>query len=236
MAADNANDASWENRPSMLDRAVQRRLMNRHELVVDEVRRMLTAGVDLMRNQERPAPPRVADIVAAAGASNDAFYRAFGSRDEFLAAIVDDGARRLLSYVRYQRDGADEPLEQLRRGLNAILKQASDVEVARTTRAVLACAPGRRRDSLPQGADLADDLGQLYEAPLRALGSPEPRRDGRVLALAAFGEMERALWAERKPGKADVEYLLSLAERMGNPATAGGAADGVAKRRSRRSA
>jgi AcrR family transcriptional regulator len=214
MSVDRESEQSWEQGPSLLDRAVQRRLISRQESVVGEVRRMLDAGVELMRDGTRGGPPRVADIVAAAEASNDAFYRAFGSRDEFLAAIVDDGARRLLSYVRQQRDAADDPQEQIRRGLGAVLKQAADTDVARTTRAVLSCVPMVRRPRGLGESDLSLELGRLLEPPLRMLGSAQPERDGRTLAMVAVGEMERFLWQETKPSKTDLDYLVDLARRM----------------------
>ena len=37
---------------------------------------------------------RVSDIVAAAGLSNDAFYRHFPSKDALVAALVEDGRNR----------------------------------------------------------------------------------------------------------------------------------------------
>jgi AcrR family transcriptional regulator len=235
MAVDDTGVASWEAGPSMVDQAVQRRLMSRHEVVVDEVRRMLDAGVDLMRDQDRPNPPRVADIIAAAGTSNDAFYRAFGSRDAFLAAIVDEGARRLVSYVRHKMEGGTDPADQLRRGLIAILKQAADADLARHTRAVVGCAPTRRRDTVPRGADLSVQFGLLYEPPLRALGSKDARRDGQLLALAVFAQLERDLWSDHKPDPADLEYLMSVAIRMTAPAAAASLVEvNTGKQRTRR--
>ena len=87
---------------SLLDRAARRRLTPRQEAVNDELRRLLAAGLDLLR-RNTAALPRVSDIVAAANSSNDAFYRAFGSREAFLAVVVDDGLRRLLAEVRAAR-------------------------------------------------------------------------------------------------------------------------------------
>src|SRR2546426_5260521 len=60
-----------------------------------EVRRLLDAGLDVMRTCGTASRPRVSDIVAAAGLSNDAFYRHFASKDALVAAILEDGAERL---------------------------------------------------------------------------------------------------------------------------------------------
>jgi AcrR family transcriptional regulator len=227
-----ADSGSWESQPSMVDQAVRRRLLPRQEIVIDEVRRMLDAGVDLMRDQTRTVPPRVADIVAAAGASNDAFYRAFGSRDQFFAAIVDDGTRRLLSFVKSQRDQAEQPRARIRAGLEAILKQAGNESVARTTRAVLAFAPQPQRARALGSSNLFDDLGRLFEDPLREMGSVDPVRDARTLARTAVDDMDRLLWSQQRPSTDDIGYLMSLADRL----TGGSGAEPTAPvRRGRRS-
>src|SRR6476620_1080023 len=67
-----------------------------------EVRRLLDAGREVMRRNGTSGRARVADIVAAAGLSNEAFYRHFASKDALVAAILDDGALRLRSYLEHQ--------------------------------------------------------------------------------------------------------------------------------------
>lgn len=201
-------------RPTMVEQAVQRRLLNRRESALDEVRRMLDAGIELMSVQERPSAPRVADIVARAGTSNDAFYRAFGNREEFLAAIVDDGARRLLSYVGHQQDSATDAESRLRQGFMAILSQAANPSIARTTRAVISCAPARRGSRGMDLVDLASELGTLFEPALTELGSQDALRDARTLAQVCLAEMQRFLWNEQEPGDAELDYLMKLTRRM----------------------
>jgi AcrR family transcriptional regulator len=203
--------------PSLLDAAVRRRLTHRHEAVNDELRRLIDAGVTLMRREPGTAP-RVADIVAAAGSSNDAFYRAFGSRDGFLAVIIDDGARRLVSYLTHQRDGGSDPRARIGRCLEGLLRQAGDPEVAEATRAVLSCTPSRRSTEATGVASLADGVAKLLMPDLAALGSPTPSRDAATLARAAVGEMEAHLWAQTAPGPADRAYLEHLVDRLCRPA------------------
>ncbi|MBA2946769.1 helix-turn-helix transcriptional regulator [Streptomyces sp. PSKA28] len=55
-----------------------------------EVDALLDAGLRLM-TEGAPRPPRVADIVAAAGLSNDAFYRAFSGRDALVSSRGGSG-------------------------------------------------------------------------------------------------------------------------------------------------
>src|SRR5260370_3352619 len=83
----------------------------------------------------RAGGPRVADIVAAAGLSNDAFYRHFPSKDALVAALLEDGAERLASYVAHQMDKELAPAGKGRRWVEGVLSQTRE-EIAATTLAV----------------------------------------------------------------------------------------------------
>ena len=64
------------------DRIARQTLAKRRAATTpSEVRRLLDAGLEVMRRCGTTSRPRVADIVAAAGLSNDAFYRHFPSKD-----------------------------------------------------------------------------------------------------------------------------------------------------------
>ena len=191
---------------SLADLAVRRRTGDRQAAAEDEVRRLLDVGLELLR--EDPAgSPKIADIVRRARVSNDAFYRAFRSKDELMAAIADDGARRLLSYVTHQRAKAADPAGEIRACVVAVFQQAADPEIAATTRAViLSTRPGAGAGAT--GVQVRRQVGALLAEPLAALGSPDPARDGLVAACAAFSVMEQFLWAERAPTDADLEHLL----------------------------
>ena len=88
-----------------------------------------------MRRCGTTSRPRVADIVAAAGLSNDAFYRHFPSKDALVAALVDDGALRLRSYLDHQMAKEPAPETKVRRWVEGVMSQAEG-EVAATTLAV----------------------------------------------------------------------------------------------------
>src|SRR5690606_5850001 len=83
-------------------RIAQRALAKRGAEYASEVRRLLDAGLQVMRACGTASRPRVADVVAAAGLSNDAFYRHFPSKDALVVAIIEDGAERLRSYLAHQ--------------------------------------------------------------------------------------------------------------------------------------
>lgn len=195
-----------ESAESLVAQAVRRRTGDRYAAAQDEVRRLLDVGLALMR-EDPDGDPKIADIVRRARVSNDAFYRAFRSKQDLMAAIVDDGARRLVEYVVHQRDKADGPRAQVRACVVAVLQQAADVEIARTTRAVLRHTHGIVSPG-SASALLRRRIGELFAESLAALGSPDPARDGLVAACATLGLMERFLRADRPMTDADVDHLV----------------------------
>jgi AcrR family transcriptional regulator len=196
---------------SLVARAVRRRTGGRQAAAEEEIGRLLEVGLRLM--QEDPAgSPRIADIVRAAGVSNDAFYRAFRGKDDLMAAIVDDGARRLLGYVRHQRDKEPDAAAQLRACVEAVFSQAVDPRIAATTRAVLRSAAGAQ----PRTAGVVgvrERLAGELVGPLRALPSSDPERDALVVAVATFAVMEQFLWGEQVPTADDVEHFVAFVLR-----------------------
>ena len=130
---DNAILKSENNVPA---RIAQRTLAKRGAGDASEVRRLLDAALEVMRQGGTASRPRVADIVAAAGLSNDAFYRHFPSKDALVAALLEDGAERLASYVAHQMDKEPTPAGKVRRWVDGVLSQTRE-EIAATTLAVL---------------------------------------------------------------------------------------------------
>lgn len=201
---------------SLAAAAVRRRTGGRYAAAEDEIRRLLDVGLELMR-ADPAGTPRIADIVRLAKVSNDAFYRAFRSKDDLMAAIADDGARRLLGYVRHRRDGHADAAAQVRACVEAILGQAADPEVAATTRAVLRNTThgGPRRTG---GVGVRRRVAELLVEPLRRLGSADAERDAFVASCAAFAVMEEFLWTEELPSEADVDHLVAWVVRGGRRA------------------
>ncbi|MFJ8105776.1 TetR/AcrR family transcriptional regulator [Streptomyces sp. NPDC096132] len=176
-----------------------------------EVEALLDAGLALMV-ASGGRRPRVADIVAAAGSSNDAFYRCFDSKDALVEAIVERGARTVVRYVRHRvaRAAADGPEAQLRAGLAAVVRQAADAELARRTRAVLAngAAPAPHAGHI--GVRLVDALAALLAQPAAELGAADPLRTARTTAGAAVAALQYWLFTEEVPGAAEVEHLVGF--------------------------
>ena len=141
----------------------------------------------------------MADIVAEAGLSNDAFYRHFRSKDALVTAILEDGGERLHSYLAHQLAKEPTPEGQVRRWVEGVLAQA-DEDIAATTLAVLwnasalggGPAAGRHFASAP--------LASLLHEPFAALGSTAPELDA---ALAAHATLGHALGLPVAAGAAD---------------------------------
>src|SRR4051794_2121637 len=117
-------------------RIAQRTLARRGADYTGEIRRLLDAALAVMRECGTDSRPRVADIVAAAGLSNDAFYRHFASKDALVGALLEDGAARLVSYLDHQMAKEATADRKVRRWVEGVLSQ-TDEEIAATTLAVL---------------------------------------------------------------------------------------------------
>ena len=172
-------------------RIAQRTLAKREAGYASEVRRLLDAALEVMRQGGTASRPRVADIVAAAGLSNDAFYRHFPSKDALVAALLEDGAQRLAQYVAHQMSKEPDPEGQVRRWVEGVLSQTRE-EIAATTLAVLwnggsigeSVAAGRHRASAPLAALLREPFARAGQHRPRAGCLPgRPRRSRQDLRL-----------------------------------------------------
>jgi AcrR family transcriptional regulator len=174
-----------------------------------EVRRLLDAAMAEIRLRGTTSRPRVADIVAAAGLSNDAFYRHFPSKDALVAALLEDGSQRLQSYLAHQMEKGRTPQAQVRRWVDGILSQA-DAEIAETTLAVLYNSTGTD-DARGAGRHFASaPLATLLHEPFRQLGSRRPELDATFVAHAVMGTLSDHLWQRTRPTAAETEHLVSL--------------------------
>jgi AcrR family transcriptional regulator len=189
-------------------RVAARTLAARGEAYAHEVRRLLDAALEVMRRCGTTSRPRVADIVAAAGLSNEAFYRHFPSKDALVAALLDDGAGRLRSYLEHQMAKARGPEQQVRSWIEGVLSQSDD-DIAATTRAVLWNGGSAGPES--SGRHFASaSVGALLREPLAELGSTDPELDASLVAHAVFGRLTDALWQESQPARAEIDHLVAF--------------------------
>jgi AcrR family transcriptional regulator len=175
-----------------------------------EVRRLIDAGRTVMRRCGTDSRPRVADIVAEAGLSNEGFYRHFASKDALVAAILDDGTERLLSYLAHQM--AKEPTAEgrVRCWVEGVLAQAADEESAATTLAVLWNAASLGRTMAVAPTPTSARLATLLHAPFAELHSTEPVLDAEIVAHAVVGMLNDLLWGRRTPTRAESDRLVEF--------------------------
>lgn len=175
----------------------------------DEVRRLLDAALEVMRQCGTASRPRVADVVAAAGLSNEAFYRHFRSKDSLVDAILEDGAARLVSYLAHQMAKETTPEGQVRRWVEGVLSQTDDA-VASTTRAVL-WNSGSAGEGIAAGRHFASaPLGALLHGPFAALGAPDPELQASLAAHATLGKVSDYLWQQTRPTGAEVDGITAF--------------------------
>ena len=189
-------------------RVAQRALARHVETYVGEVQRLLDAGVTVMVRTGTSGSPRIADIVAEAGLSNDAFYRHFPSKGALVAAILEEGSQRLCSYIEHQMSKQERPEDKVRVWAEGVLSQTRP-DVAATARAVMAnasaagtAANGRHYASGP--------LAALLVTPLQGLGSAAPEIQARMSAHAALGLLTDHLWDQRDPAPHVLPDLVSF--------------------------
>jgi AcrR family transcriptional regulator len=112
---------------------VQRTLAPRHATYTDEVRRLIASCLAVSEATGN-FDPRVADILADAGLSNQAFYRHFQSKEELLLAVLDQGGRQLDEYLRKRMAAKDNPIDKVRAWIRGFTAQAIRPKAAAATR------------------------------------------------------------------------------------------------------
>jgi AcrR family transcriptional regulator len=193
-------------------RIAQRTLAKRGADYASEIRRLLDAALEVMRQGGMAYRPRVADVVAAAGLSNEAFYRHFPSKDALIAALLEDGTERLASYVAYQMSKEPTPEGKVRRWVEGVLSQTRE-EIAATTLAVLwnsgsigeSFGSGRHSASIPMAA--------LLHEPFAQLGSADPALDASLAAHATLGKIADYLWQRAAPSPAEIDHITEFCLR-----------------------
>lgn len=207
-------EAATPTGPSALQNAIDRGIARHRAEAEREIEAILDAA---LRVAERAAPaaPRVTDIIAEAGTSNQTFYRYFGGKDDLLHAVRERGAQRLHDYLRHQMAKADDPAGCVEAWVRGVLAQAMHRRAARQSAAVnlqLASRPGPDDD-----AGTAELRSLLVDA-VASAGSGDPERDGAALFEMVFGTLRRHLASSTSPGATDADHLVRLALRAITPA------------------
>ena len=195
-------------------RSVERSLASRRASYEEEVRRLIAASFDLIR-ESGALEPRVSAIVRRARLSNQAFYRHFRSKDELLLAVLDEGVAILESYLRHRMAGATTATGRVRAWMEGMLEQVLDAEAAAATRP-FALSRARLAELFPSEVEASEQrLRALLRDALQEAGAELPRavpdRDAETLYDLAMGWMQRRLAQPGPAMRADAEALTDFA-------------------------
>jgi len=207
--------AGSERRP-LAYRSVDRAIESRRAAYEDEVRRLIDASFALMRRTGR-LEPKVGEIVAEAGLSNQAFYKHFRSKDELLLAVLDEGICMLRDYLEHHMSKARSPERKIRAWLSGMLEQALNDDSASATRP-FAMSRARLSELFPAEVKESESQisGMVRDAIQQAIDSgampdAEADRDATLLYNLAMGWVERALVEAKGARRADADYLVAFA-------------------------
>ncbi|MCW2719174.1 MAG: regulatory protein TetR [Pseudonocardia sp.] len=211
-SAEKTDDVEWQEVPVSVRAAVDRALSRQQRDALGEVELILDAA---LRVAERvsPAEPKVADIVAEAGTSNQTFYRYFAGKPDLMLAVVERGLVRVAGYLDHQMSKHTDPVEQVVAWVDGLLTQLVRPDAARQGSAVMQqlATTGRMRE--PAGLALLDRLGALLVAPVTALGRPEPARDAQVLQETLMGVLQRHVVNGTAPDEPERAHLVAFCVR-----------------------
>lgn len=210
------SSSSTEPAQDIATRIAARALADRGAAYASEVRRLLDAALVVIQSLGTNSRPRVADIVAEAGLSNDVFYRHFKSKDALVAAILEDGSERLATYVAHQMAKEATSEGKIRSWVEGVLSQADDVS-ASTTRAVLWNAGGSGVGAVSGPPSASGPLAALLREPLAELGSATPEFDASLATHATIGKLSDYLWQRIQPGDSDIDRITAFCLRVISP-------------------
>jgi len=200
----------------LASRIAERSLAKRGANYAAEVRRLLDAALSVIEERGTESRPRVADIVSAAGLSNEAFYRHFSSKDALVAALLEDGTARLRRYVAHQMSKEPSPEGKVRRWVEGVLAQAIG-DTADSTRAVSWNASGLAGDSMGGAVSANGPMASLLTEPFAELGSTDPDFDALLAAHATLGMLADYLWRRTEPTPADIDHIYEFCIRAVTP-------------------
>jgi AcrR family transcriptional regulator len=193
------------------DAVAARTLQDRSEAYAEEVRRLVDATYAVMR-RKGDIDPRVADIVAESGLSNQTFYRHFRGKDELLLTVLDDGQRRLVSYLESRMARVEPGAPRVRAWIEGVLEQARNREAAANTRP-FAVNSARLADRFPteSAASREHVVAPLRDAVRDAGG--DPKRDPDAIYDLAMGRASDAIARGAQPSRDEVAHVVEFALR-----------------------
>ena len=199
-------------------RALERATAARHAQYTAQIDRIVDATLDLIERTGRLDPP-LRDVLAATGLSTQAFYRYFQSKDELLLLLLDDGRRKLQSYLDHRIAKARTPFARIETWIEGVLAQAARDDAAARTRPFVV-HQARLSEAFPEDHQasidlLIDQLAALVaDLPGHASARPaDVHRDAEAVYQLTFARLEAHLIRQSRPTPSEIAHLVDFARR-----------------------
>jgi AcrR family transcriptional regulator len=203
-------------------RAVERSVGDRQASYAQEMQRIVDATYQVIQRTAR-LDPTLRDILRESGLSTQAFYKHFRSKDELLLLMLDDGCRRLVSYLTHRMDKTPSVEGRVRAWIEGVLAQAANTQAAARTRPFLA-NQDRLAEQFPAEQQASVDLlvGLLSETIARLApgqrGSPrggqrQSRNDAEAIYDMIFGALRRHLVHRTRSTAVETDHLVRFSLR-----------------------
>lgn len=205
---------------SIAERSVERALAGRYATYTEEVNRLINACLAVIERTGN-FDPRVGDILAEAGLSNQAFYRHFQSKEELLLAVLDRGSRELTAYLVKRMAAQADPKAKIRAWIRGFAVQAIRPKAAAATRPFM-FPSARLYERFPQEVPMVErQFLDLLEAQLKdAIAVGQVRSDVDPAADAVFiydlvkNWMERQLRENPMPSESELSARADTLEHF----------------------
>jgi AcrR family transcriptional regulator len=205
-------------RRALVERTVDRTVAGRYAAAAQEVDNLVEATYRVIE-RAGSVNPKIREILTEAGVSTQVFYRHFQSKDELMLVLLDDGRRRLATYLEHRMSKANGPIAQVRAWVEGTLAQARDPKAAARTRPFARSLghlqeqyPGEHRESVEVLVGLLRRaIEQAVEA--GAATSASPGHDATLIYLMTQSLMDRHLRELTTPSKAEVDRTAAFALR-----------------------
>jgi AcrR family transcriptional regulator len=202
-------------RRSVASRAVDRAIEGRRAAYEQEITRLVDASFKLIRDTGN-LEPRVSEIVAEAGLSNQAFYKHFRSKDELLLAVLDESSHILKDYLEHKVAKAKSAEQKIRSWIDGMLAQVLNEEAAHATRP-FALSRTRLSELFPEEVmnserQLTAVLQEVIQEAIQSGDFPDADadRDSEIIHNLVLGWMERKLSGATPPKQAEVNHLIEF--------------------------
>jgi AcrR family transcriptional regulator len=199
--------------PTLAQQAVLRSVAGRRAAAEDEVNRLVEAAFALVE-RDVTFNPKMREILKQAGLSTQTFYRHFRSKDELLLVLLDNGRRRLVSYLGHRMSKARTPEGEIRAWIEGVLAQLTDPVAAARTRPFLVHQDHLAEKFPEEQRASVELLLELLLPPLERLGGggarAAQRRDALAIYHLTFGLMRQHAIDRTAPTEAETAHVVAF--------------------------